>query len=72
MHGETDFFRSWLEYQKGFGDIEKRILVRLEICVLQKSGNLKQQKEQLLFSLIIISNDCLQGNVDDRVHSSGV
>jgi len=23
MNGETDFFRSWLEYQKGFGDLEK-------------------------------------------------
>ena len=23
INGETDFYRSWLEYQKGFGDLEK-------------------------------------------------
>jgi ficolin len=23
MNGKADFFRSWLEYQKGFGDLEK-------------------------------------------------
>jgi len=61
INGETDFFRNWLEYQKGFGDLEKEFWLGLYIFFFC-----------IIIFFINIFNDCSQGTVVDRLHHSRV